>query len=52
MLAGAHGGRFRLYFDGGNGQAYGSSFVTFTVEPEAGVTNVDPGFMGQYRRER
>jgi len=43
---------FRLYFDGGDGQAYGTSFVTFTVEPEAGVTSVDLGFMGQYRRER
>ena len=43
---------FRLYFDGGDGQAYGSSFATFTVEPEAGVTSVDLGFMGQYRRER
>ena len=43
---------FRLYFDGGDGQAYGSSFVTFTVESEAGVTVMDLGFMGQYRRER
>ena len=37
---------------GGDGQAYGSSFVTFTVEPEAGVTHLDLGFMGQYGRER
>ena len=43
---------FRLYFDGGDGQAYGSSFATFTVEPVAGVTAVDLGFMGQYRRVR
>ena len=43
---------FRLYFDGGDGQAYGSSFVTFTVEPAAGVTVMDLGFMGRYRRER
>lgn len=43
---------FRLYFDGGDGQAYGSSFVTFTIEPGAGVTVVDLGFMGQYRRVR
>ena len=43
---------FRLYFDGGDGQAYGSSFVTFTVVPEAGITHLDLGFMGQYRKER
>ena len=41
---------FRLHFDGGDGQTYGSSFATFTVEPELGVTVLDLGFMGEYRR--
>ena len=41
---------FRLYFDGGDGQTYRSSFATFTVEPEIGVAVMDLGFMGQYRR--
>lgn len=41
---------FRLYFDGGDGQTSGSSFATFTVEPELGVTVMGLGFMGQYRR--
>ncbi len=41
---------FRLYFDGGDGQAYASSFATFTVEPELGVTVLDLGWMGRYRR--
>ena len=41
---------FRVFFDGGDGQAYGSSFVTFTVGPGGGVTHMDMGFMGQYRR--
>lgn len=41
---------FRLYFDGGDGQTYGSSFAIFTVEPELGVTVMDLGFMGQYHR--
>ena len=43
---------FRVYFDGGDGQAYGSSFATFTVESAAGVSVMDLGFMGRYRRER
>ena len=43
---------FRLYFDGGDGQAYGSSFATFATDPETGVTAVDLGFMGRYGRER
>ena len=42
---------FRLYRDGGDGQT-GSSFVTFTIEPELGVAVMDLGFMGQYRRKR
>ena len=41
---------FRLYFDGGDGQTDRSSFATFTVEPGLGVTVLDLGFMGQYRR--
>ena len=41
---------FRLYFDGGDGQMDRSSFATFTIEPELGVTVMDLGFMGQYRR--
>ena len=41
---------FRLFFDGGDGQAYGSSFVTFTIGPGGGVRRMDLGFMGQYRR--
>ena len=41
---------FRLYFDGGDGQTDRSSFATFTVEPEIGVTIMDLGSMGQYRR--
>ena len=41
---------FRLYFDGGDGQTDRSSFATFTIEPELGVTVMDLGFMGQYRR--
>ena len=36
---------FRLYFDGGDGQTYRSSFATFTVEPEPGVAVMDLGFM-------
>ena len=41
---------FRLYFDGGDGQVHGSSLVTFAVEPETGVTVMDLGFLGRYRR--
>ena len=41
---------FRLYYDGGDGQAYGSSFVTFTVGVQGGVAWMDMGFMGRYRR--
>ena len=41
---------FRLYYDGGDGQAYGSSFVTFTVGVQGGVSWMDMGFMGRYRR--
>ncbi len=47
-----NGDVFRLHFDGGDGQAYGSSFATFAVEPGVGVAGVDLGFMGQYRRVR
>ncbi len=43
---------FRIYFDGGDGQTDRSSFATFTIEPELGVTVVDLGFMGQYQRSR
>lgn len=39
---------FRLHFDGGDGQAYGSAFVTFTIGPQGGVTWMDMGFMGRY----
>ncbi|MDE2754394.1 MAG: serine hydrolase [Gemmatimonadota bacterium] len=41
---------FRLYYDGGDGQAYGSSFVTFTLGPQGSVSRMDMGFMGRYRR--
>ena len=41
---------FRLYFDGGDGQAYGSSFVTFTIGPQGGVSWMDMGFMGRYTK--
>ncbi len=41
---------FRLYFDGGDGQAYGSSFVTFTLGPQGRVSWMDMGFMGRYRK--
>ena len=41
---------YRLYFDGGDGQAYGSSFVTFTIGADGGIARMDLGFMGQYRR--
>ena len=43
---------FRLYYDGGDGQAYGSSFVTFTIGLQGDVTVMDMGFMGRYRRTR
>lgn len=43
---------FLLHFDGGDGQAYGSTFATFAVEPETGAAVVDLGFMGRYRRVR
>ena len=43
---------FQLHYDGGDGQAYGSSFVTFTVGPDGGVAQMDMGFMGRYRRAR
>ncbi len=41
---------FRLHFDGGDGQAYGSAFVTFTLGPQGGASRMDMGFMGRYRR--
>ena len=43
---------FQLHYDGGDGQAYGSSFVTFTIGPDGGVAQMDMGFMGRYRRVR
>ncbi len=43
---------FHLHYDGGDGQAYGSSFVTFTIGPDGGVAQMDMGFMGRYRRVR
>jgi CubicO group peptidase (beta-lactamase class C family) len=43
---------FQLHYDGGDGQAYGSSFVIFTIGPDGGVAQVDMGFMGRYRRMR
>ena len=45
-----HHNVFRLYYDGGDGQAYGNSFVTFTIGPQGTVTWMDMGFMGKYRR--
>ena len=41
---------FRLHFDGGDGQAYGSTFVTFTIGPDGEVSWMDMGFMGRYRK--
>ena len=41
---------FRLRFDGGDGQIDRSSFATFILEPEVGVTVMDLGSWGQYRR--
>ena len=41
---------FQLHYDGGDGQAYGSSFVTFTIGPDGGIAQMDMGFMGLYRR--
>jgi len=41
---------FRLHYDGGDGQAYGSSFVTFTIGPQGGVSWMDMGFMGRFRK--
>ena len=43
---------FQLHYDGGDGQAYGSSFVTFTIGPDGVVAQMDMGFMGRYRRVR
>ena len=44
-----HNDTFHLFFDGGDGQAYSSSFVTFTTGP-AGEVAMDMGFMGRYQR--
>lgn len=41
---------FRLYYDGGDGQAYSSGFATFTIGPQGEVTWMDMGFLGRYRR--
>ncbi len=41
---------FRLHYDGGDGQAYSSSFVTFTIGPQGEVSWMDMGFMGRYRK--
>ncbi len=41
---------FRLFHHGGDGQAYGSSFVMFTIGPRGEVTWMDMGFMGRYRK--
>ena len=43
---------FQLHYDGGDGQAYGSSIVTFTIGPDGGVAQMDMGFVGRYRRAR
>ena len=43
---------FQVHYDGGDGQAYGSSFVTFTIGPDGSVAQMDMGFMGRYRRVR
>ena len=43
---------FRLHYDGGDGQAYGSSFVTFTIGPQGEVAWMDMGFMGRFRKPR
>ncbi len=41
---------FQLYFDGGDGQAYASAFVTFTVGPAGRADRMDMGILGIYRR--
>ena len=41
---------FILYFDGGDGQAYESSLITFIIENSKNVTGVDLGSFGRYNR--
>lgn len=41
---------FRLHYDGGDGQAYSSGFVTFTIGPQGEVSWMDMGLMGRYRK--
>ena len=44
-----HHDDFRLFFDGGDGQAYGSSLVTFTVDTQETVQQLELGAFGVYR---
>jgi CubicO group peptidase (beta-lactamase class C family) len=41
---------FRLFFDGGDGVAFSSSFVIFTVDELGEVSKLDAGPMGEYSR--
>jgi CubicO group peptidase (beta-lactamase class C family) len=42
---------FKLFFDGGDGQAYGSSHVVFMIGPHGKVTRMDLGAFGEYQRQ-
>ena len=44
-----HHDDFRLFFDGGDGQAYGSTLVTFTVDTQETVQQLELGTFGLYR---
>jgi len=41
---------FRLYFDGGDGGAYTSSFVIFSIDQYGVVSKLDAGPMGEFNR--
>ncbi len=46
-----NGDTFRLYFDGGDGQAYGSALVTFQPEGDGRAMALDMGRFGKYLRQ-
>lgn len=43
---------FRLYYDGGDGQAYRSSLATFELDATGRVIALDLGAFGKYRRAK
>ena len=45
-----HHDTFRLYYDGGDGQAFSSSLATFELQADGAVESLDLGRMGRYRR--